>query len=496
MLSMKGVNRLTKRIPCYVIEDLLPLYIEGEVGENTKKDIAEHLKGCEHCREIYRKMSSSVFQQEDIDEASLLSDYSADKTFLLRAKKAVISLGIITAFLFLTFTSSSFLLGKTKGEYSERFKLAEKYDVFLKVNATKEFDGHDLTLSKVLIDNSLTSIILQSDLDLSFFDSITLKDNNEQFYRRAFLLFENGYYQNSDSTYTLDFVPARPETEFLILELIKFYNDDSCTSITFEIPLENKNKISPAQDYFRKYFNLIQTEISGIDISLISLEQGISHTGLELALDYSSTIYDGVSFGWYPAEGMKNLAVLDLIPGENSSLEILSIEDITIEELISATDKTTIPRQTNKTYRIIGTPLPEDTDRISLQLHNLFAFTYIHHFDIELDFSGNNTIKLDKTFSSDHYNVSLKSAVKDKDIIKLYYEIRDKNNRLLPEHLLDARIRVSENIYDVPVQGRSIKENTLQYVEFKDMGANRFILELLRTGKELQSGPHFIELDK
>lgn len=492
---MKGVNSLPERIPCSVIEDLLPLYIEDEVQEDTKKVVTKHLSECQHCQQIYQDMASSIFQDMDLEDESGVKEYAAEKKYLLRAKRVFLSICVIAAFIFVVFTGSSYLLGKTQGEYSERFKFAEQHDIFLAVNHTKEFAGKKITLSKILLDNSLTSIIIESELNLDYFDSITLKDNQEQFYPRAFTLFEKQYYKNANNIYTLDFVPARPEADTLILELTKFHEDDTFTSVKFEVALENRDKALLAKGYLKKYLDLLQIEISGIELHLQSLEQGISHTGLEFDLDYTGTIYDGVSFGWYPKDGVRDLKVLDLkASNEGDPLEILSIEDVTMEQLIPAADKTTVPRHANRTYRVITTPMPETATQLEMDLHNLFAFKYIYKNDLQLDFANNNSIDFNNTFLSDNYTVKLNSVIRENNKIKLYYEISDQYNQPLPEYLLDARIKVSDNEYDVAVQGRNMVEGTEHYLEFETMDTDEYSLDLLRVGFELQSGTHIIEL--
>ena len=42
---------MNKTLPCYIVSDLLPLYQEDILSEETKKDIDEHLKECEGCKE-------------------------------------------------------------------------------------------------------------------------------------------------------------------------------------------------------------------------------------------------------------------------------------------------------------------------------------------------------------------------------------------------------------------------------------------------------------
>ena len=487
---------MPERIPCSLIEDLLPLYIENEVQEDTSKIVTKHLSECQSCQQMFEDMSSSIFRDIDLEDESEVKEYAAEKKYLLRAKKVFLAISILAAFIFVTFTGSSYFLGKNQGEYSERFKLAEQYDIFLTVNDTKEFEGSELTLSKMLLDSSLTSIILESNLSLDYFDSITLKDNQEHFYPRAFTLLEKQYYKSADNIYTLDFVPARPEAESLILELTKFHEDDSFTIVAFEVALENTDKILLAQDYQKKYLDLLQIEMSGIELALQSLEQGISHTALDLDLDYTRTIYDGVSFGWYPKDDVRDLNVLDLkTHRDGESLDILSIEDVTIEQLIPDSGKTTVPRQTNRTYRIITTPLPETITQLMLELDNIFAYKYIHKNDLQLDFSNSNRINFDNSFLSDNYTVKLNSAIRENNKIKLYYEITNQNNLPLPEHLLDARIRVSDNMYDVPVQVRNTIEGIEHYVEFETMDTDKYSLDLLRIGFKLESGTHVIKLN-
>ena len=48
------------RIPCDMIEDLLPLYCDGVCSEESRRMIAGHLSECEHCREALQAMSAPM----------------------------------------------------------------------------------------------------------------------------------------------------------------------------------------------------------------------------------------------------------------------------------------------------------------------------------------------------------------------------------------------------------------------------------------------------
>lgn len=61
------------KIPCEIIQDLLPLYLDGVCSEVSKKTIEEHLQDCEKCKEELRLMGSDIkaphIQAEDDGEA-------------------------------------------------------------------------------------------------------------------------------------------------------------------------------------------------------------------------------------------------------------------------------------------------------------------------------------------------------------------------------------------------------------------------------------------
>lgn len=43
---------------CSIIRDLLPLYAENMVSDDTAAFVAEHLKSCEACRKEYEQIKS------------------------------------------------------------------------------------------------------------------------------------------------------------------------------------------------------------------------------------------------------------------------------------------------------------------------------------------------------------------------------------------------------------------------------------------------------
>lgn len=78
--------------PCRLIEDLIPLYIEGDVSDETKEIVEEHIKECESCRMLIKDYSNDEIKldsyEEDIPLTSTFKKY-------MKSLKAWITFAII-----------------------------------------------------------------------------------------------------------------------------------------------------------------------------------------------------------------------------------------------------------------------------------------------------------------------------------------------------------------------------------------------------------------
>lgn len=51
---------MTKKIDCKIVKDLLPLYIDDLVSDETRMYVEKHLKECSECMDEYKKMSEEL----------------------------------------------------------------------------------------------------------------------------------------------------------------------------------------------------------------------------------------------------------------------------------------------------------------------------------------------------------------------------------------------------------------------------------------------------
>jgi hypothetical protein len=56
------------KYPCGLIEDLIPLYIEGDISEDTKEIVEMHLKECKNCSNLFHEYNDVELNLENLKE--------------------------------------------------------------------------------------------------------------------------------------------------------------------------------------------------------------------------------------------------------------------------------------------------------------------------------------------------------------------------------------------------------------------------------------------
>lgn len=74
---------MNQKLKCSFVKDLLPLYIDDMVSEETKNEIINHLKECKECSQICNDMKKEICDLK-------LEDINVQKDFLKQAKNKYI----------------------------------------------------------------------------------------------------------------------------------------------------------------------------------------------------------------------------------------------------------------------------------------------------------------------------------------------------------------------------------------------------------------------
>lgn len=116
-----------KKISCNIVRDVLPLYLDDVVSDETKEMVEEHLKSCEACKKEAAIMKQDVILP--INKNTQLAEAKVLKNLKVKIRWRKIGVGIISAILavaviaslllFLTFSKSYIPYDDTQFEIAE-----------------------------------------------------------------------------------------------------------------------------------------------------------------------------------------------------------------------------------------------------------------------------------------------------------------------------------------------------------------------------------------
>ena len=95
------------KISCHIIQDILPLYVDGIVSEDTKEMVEEHLWECESCRKEAEHM------QERIVLPNKKEFYQKEQEMLQKFKRRLINRRVLSAILGAVFVCALLASGYT-----------------------------------------------------------------------------------------------------------------------------------------------------------------------------------------------------------------------------------------------------------------------------------------------------------------------------------------------------------------------------------------------
>ena len=126
---------------CKLTEDLMPLYSEELVSQETKEFIEAHLKECSKCRDRFLtkdgqlpNIKAEIFEADQTlpDRRTDEAKYQSAKEFLLRFRKRMYGVGIVVLILMLLVSTGSFIYGQ-KYRNDEPIKVSSAEDFARKV---------------------------------------------------------------------------------------------------------------------------------------------------------------------------------------------------------------------------------------------------------------------------------------------------------------------------------------------------------------------------
>ncbi len=128
---------MNNNIPCNIIKDLLPGYIDGILSETGSETVREHLEECGNCHQAYLEMKEELPVDTETKEEIALDGFKKVRRCTKMLKIAVTTVTGLLFFLILSFFVKIFLIGEPLSTHKLRSELSYNEETScLEINGT------------------------------------------------------------------------------------------------------------------------------------------------------------------------------------------------------------------------------------------------------------------------------------------------------------------------------------------------------------------------
>ncbi|MGI6686238.1 MAG: zf-HC2 domain-containing protein [Bacillota bacterium] len=182
-----------KPTECNLIQELMPLYEENLVNEETAAYIEEHLCKCTDCREQWENFISPL--PDPLLGEKLKIQKSSDHKLINRIKKTVL-VGVLLLVMGGTgLAYASYTAGKHVGQDDPSYRFAQELGLFTEINQSKTIDGIQVNLENGLFDSTRSVLFLNFSSPVQDVPMITMTDEEgTEYLQKSSKGWQNKYF--------------------------------------------------------------------------------------------------------------------------------------------------------------------------------------------------------------------------------------------------------------------------------------------------------------
>lgn len=141
-------------LTCHIVQDLLPMYIEGLVSEETARDIQQHLAGCPECEAYYQQLITPIQTETELVEVQEID-------FLKKVRQRFTKrLAVILLLVGLVFSGAAYLYAVGQPLRSDEVDVTRKIaDEQLLLDFSKPKTGFLKVTSKVTVNEDGSYVV-------------------------------------------------------------------------------------------------------------------------------------------------------------------------------------------------------------------------------------------------------------------------------------------------------------------------------------------------
>lgn len=424
---------------CSLTQELLPLFVEGLISEDTAQYIENHLAECDDCAKAWNTFKQHVPDplNQNIELPQKGQEYKVITRLKLSAVIAVLLLVMSGAGL----AYASYYAGKHVGMDDPVYRFARELDLFTEINQTKSAGNVRATLDKGLFDSTRSILFIQFSAPGTAIPRVSLFDDfGNQYEERRGKGWQNKYFM-------LEFEPLKLETQNVTVSMS--LTEEASDMMEFTFPVD----VLKTAQYTTVVYPNQEKNLNKLKIGLEKAVLGVSETELKVQFDWPTDgSVAGISLGkgeaYFPTSvrkapetppppGMYPLPPGGLISGYAASYGINyraqelpdtrpALYDLTgrreIEVQGGEYRTTQFPCQVEAIFKFA--PIKMDTEQLEFLLPPVYLYEKLQKTaQIPLDFRERETADLQQTISYGEGRFIIEKAWIEKKKVSLSYRL-------------------------------------------------------------------------
>ncbi|MEW6622441.1 MAG: zf-HC2 domain-containing protein [Bacillota bacterium] len=442
-------------LKCAVIQDLLPIYADGELSALTESMVREHLVECEACRlelEAYRRPLFTGLVDDSEKELFKSRDFFG--LALLPGLRRVAWIGVVAILIGASSLAfAAFKMGQSIALQDPVYKRAVKEDLFLRVHQTKQLGPYEVTVSRLLLDNTQTVVFYNTSPALEEQDrlQIVLKDQENTTYE---LLSGFSY---GGKEHVMNMQAVDPTAQELNIE---FQLEGTPAEAVFKVAVDP----AAVQASTSQWWPGIKREIGPVRIDLERVILGLTKSQVSIrALWPLDAQIRGIGLGKLPPLGpivgedgrvrsagggffnvSREARDLPLTDEYASMIDLTNKRHIKIQSIGYQTDSFTGGITATFDFESISEP----TSQIQFSLPQLYLYKNVKTGEeITISLEKGQEQEMEWVFKAGNQEVIIKRIFLDEHILSVEYHIPSGGEGSMPDYLPEL-VLVSEDGFD------------------------------------------------
>ena len=258
---------------CDLVQELMPLFSENLLSEETAGFVKEHIAGCNSCARVWEDFTRPLPDPITVEGHAPQKDIK----ILFRLKRtaaAVIMLLVLGAS---GLAYASYTAGKHVGMDDPDYRFAQELGLFTEINQTKEMDGLGATLEKGLFDGTRSVLFLSLSDESKDIPMASLVDQTGHEYQFKSARGWQGKY------FMLEFEPIGLEAQEVTVSLaMNMTEETQGQEAEFTFPVDVVKTVQHTKIVYPNQ----KKELPGLDISLEKTVLGVSETEFKIYFDW------------------------------------------------------------------------------------------------------------------------------------------------------------------------------------------------------------------